>query len=534
MRDHVIAVDVGTASVRAGIFDKTGTMLSRRVEPLRLRRPGARRGEYVSDDIWQTTAMAVRSARLASGLGPERIAGLAFGATCSLVLLDRAGDPLPLFTDDSGSYDTIAWFDHRARDEAAELSATGEAAVRHSGGSISPEMQVPKLLWLKRNRPELWQKAGDFFDLADFLSFRATGSRQRSLSTLATKWFHMAENADPWPRALFDRFSLGDLPEKAGAGIPPCPPGKAIGKLTEAAAEAFGLDCNVTVAAGMVDAYAGALGALPHPGMKAPGEFALIGGTSSCLIGYGPDPVFAGSVWGPYFSAIYPHQWPFEAGQSATGGLLNHLLEIHAEGGPATEARHEQVNARIASMIAADGPGFADGLDILPDFHGSRSPFADPAMTGMVAGLTLDKSFDGLCRLYWRACIAIALSLRQILEHLAENGIPATALHLAGGHRRNPLLSRLYADVTGRPVHVSPTEDVVLLGSAVNAAAASGLHAGLEQAATAMRTTGHTHNPDPALSDYYESQYVRLEILQACRDALRSVDPAAQRGQRKT
>ncbi|TNB49759.1 ribulokinase [Martelella lutilitoris] len=520
MRDHVIAVDVGTASVRAGVFDKTGIMLARRVEPLRLHRPGARRGEYSADDIWQTTATAVRAARLASSLGPEQVAGLAFGATCSLVLVGNNGAALPLFEDEEGVFDTLAWFDHRAEAEAEELSATDDPAVRHSGGSISPEMQVPKLLWLKRNRPDLWQRAGGFFDLADYLSYRATGNPARSVSTLATKWFFRAQDEDPWPRALLGKFGLDDLLEKVGAAHAPCPPGVSVGRLTRQAAEALALDREVVVAAGMVDAYAGALGALPADKAAASGEFALIGGTSSCLIGQGGEPVFATSLWGPYFAAIQKDQWAFEAGQSATGGLLNHLLEIHTEGGPATESRHQQVIARITEMLAENGPGFADGLDILPDFHGSRSPYADPSMTGMIAGLTLDKSFDGLCRLYWRASIAIALSLRQILEHLGENGIPATRLHLAGGHRRNSLLSRLYADVTGLPVHVSPTEDVVLLGSAINAAAASNLYPGLTPAAAAMQAAPTRLDPDPALAGYYDRQYARLRLLQACRDQL--------------
>ncbi len=520
MRDHVIAVDVGTASVRAGVFDKTGNMLARKVEPLRLHRPGARRGEYISEDIWQTTATAVRAARLAAGLGAEQIAGLAFGATCSLVLVGIKGEALPLFENEDGVCDTLAWFDHRAETEAEELSATDDPAVRHSGGSISPEMQVPKLLWLKRNRPDLWQRAGGFFDLADYMSYRATGNPARSISTLVTKWFYRAGGDAPWPRALLGKFGLDDLPEKAGAAHAPCPPGSSVGRLTRQAAEALGLDRDVTVAAGMVDAYAGALGALPVRGAEASGEFALIGGTSSCLIGEGNKQVFAKSLWGPYLAAIHADQWVYEAGQSATGGLLNHLLEIHAEGGPATETRHQQVIARITEMLAENGPGFADGLDILPDFHGSRSPFADPTMTGMIAGLTLDKSFDGLCRLYWRASIAIALSLRQILEHLGENGIPATRLHLAGGHRRNPLLSSLYADVTGLPVHIAPTEDVVLLGSAINAAAASNLYPGLIPAAAAMQATPSRLDPDPALADYFDRQYARLRILQACRDQL--------------
>ena len=133
MRDHVIAVDVGTASVRAAVFDSAGAMLARASSPLRLKRPAPRRGEYSSEDIWQATAEAVKAARAAADIAPERIAGLAFGATCSLVLLDRDGRPLTLSEDETGTFDTIAWFDHRAAQEAAELSGFDHEAVLHSG-----------------------------------------------------------------------------------------------------------------------------------------------------------------------------------------------------------------------------------------------------------------------------------------------------------------------------------------------------------------------------------------------------------------
>ncbi|WP_244629775.1 FGGY family pentulose kinase [Martelella limonii] len=520
MRDHVIAVDVGTASVRAGVFSRDGAMLARATHPLQVKRPGPRRGEYASQDIWRATATAIREALSGADIAPERIAGLAFGATCSLVLLDLDRRPLPLSEDETGRYDTIAWFDHRAATEAAEFSAFDHAAVRHSGGSVSPEMQMPKLAWLKRNRPELWAKAGGFFDLADYLTFRATGSDRRSISTLAAKWFYRGDLQSPFPDDLLEKAGLADFTEKAAIPGEVLYAGTPAGRLTAQAARDFGLTTEVVVAAGLVDAYAGALGALPPPDRRQAGELALIGGTSSCIVGDADDKVFAPSLWGPYFSAIYPGKWLFEAGQSATGGLLNHLLEVHSAGGRATEEQHGRVIARITEMLAERGPGFADGLDILPDFHGSRSPFADPSMTGMVAGLTLDNSFDGLCKLYWRASVAIALSLRQILTMLSENGIPATRLHLAGGHRRNPLLTKLYADATGVEVAVSPTEDVVLLGSAINAATAAGAFESLGHAAATMRAVPHVIAPNPSLAPYYAGQLRRLEILQACRAAL--------------
>jgi len=523
MRDHVVAVDVGTASVRAGVFDRKGLLVARCTEALRLKRPAPHEGVYASADIWQAAALAVRAALKTAAIAPDAVAGLAFGATCSLVLLDRNGQPLPLFADDSASFDTIGWFDHRARAEAEEITATGHPAVLHSGGTVSPEMQIPKLLWLKRNRPDFWARCGYCFDLADFLTFRATGSAVRSLSTLTSKWFFNIAEAQGFPADLLSAISLEDLEEKTGINRKPVHPGQAIGNLTADAAGIFGLDEGVVVAAGMIDAYAGARGAMPSPLQKLEGDLALIGGTSSCIVGYAEEPQFARSLWGPYRSALYPECWLFEAGQSATGGLLNHLLEFHSAGGTATEALHADVIERIVALIAENGPGFADGIDILPDFHGNRSPFADPDLTGMISGLTLDRSFDGLCRLYWRALVAIALSLRQILNMLDENGIPSKRLFLAGGHTRNPLLTRLYADVTGRQVVAAASEDAVLLGSAINAATASGAFATLSSAAGAMQEQTEPVLPDGTVSGDFDRQYERLKLLQETRERLKTM-----------
>lgn len=523
MRDHVIAVDVGTASVRAGVFDRRGTLLARRTHPLMLRQLAERRGVYASDDIWAAVVKAVRLALAAACIRADRVAGLAFGATCSLVLLDETGAPLPLLEDDGGCCDTIAWFDHRADGEADELTRSGLEAVRYCGGVVSPEMQIPKLMWLKRNRPELWRRAGAMLDLADFLTFRATGSNRRSVSTLASKWNYLPEQGRGFSDELLTTTGLEDLPERAGIDGEPLLVGRPVGQLSRKAADALGLDDDVVVAAGLIDAYAGALGVLPSPETKRAGDLALIAGTSSCLVGYAGKPVFADSLWGPYLSAVYPGQWLYEAGQSATGGLLNHLLELHSAGGMANEELHGRVIARIEMLIAENGPEFADGLDVLPDFHGNRSPFADPGMTGMISGLTLDRSFDSLCRLYWRACVAIALSLRQILDRLGARGVAIGRICLAGGHTRNPLLTSLYADATGRPIAVSASDDAVLLGSALNAASAAGLFGSLAEAAENMQATSRDIHPDLSLADYYDRQFERMKLLQNARRQLKSL-----------
>ena len=108
---------------------------------------------------------------------------------------------------------------------------------------------------------------------------------------------------------------------------------------------------------------------------------------------------------------------------------------------------------------------------MLPDFHGNRSPLADPRALGVISGLPLDASFDALCRLYWRTCVAIALGLRHILEHLNDHGYAIDTLHVTGGHTRNPLLMELYADATRCRTVEPAAPDAVLLGTAMVAAA---------------------------------------------------------------
>ena len=137
------------------------------------------------------------------------------------------------------------------------------------------------------------------------------------------------------------------------------------------------------------------------------------------------------------------------------------------------------------------------GLHVLPDFHGNRSPLADPHALGVISGLTLDASFDSLCRLYWRTCVAIALGIRHILETLNASGFVIDTLHVTGGHTKNPLLMELYADAAGCTVVEPLADDAVLIGTAMVAATGAGLYPDLVSACAAMQQRGRVRKPDP-------------------------------------
>ena len=259
MRQAFIGVDVGTSSARAGVFDERGTLLATARHPITAWHEAGNIVEQSSSEIWSACATAVRTAVAEAGLAPSMVGGVGFDATCSLVVLDAAAQPLSVSPSGDPHRNVIVWMDHRAIAEARAVNDTGDDVLRYVGGSISPEMEVPKLLWLKRHLPATYQAAGHFFDLADFLSFKATGSTVRSMCTLTCKWNFLAHEGR-WSRSYLERVGLGELVQDdyARIGRDIVAPGTALGGgLTTSAAEELGLLAGTPVGASLIDAHAG-------------------------------------------------------------------------------------------------------------------------------------------------------------------------------------------------------------------------------------------------------------------------------------
>ena len=523
--DHklVVAVDVGTGSARAGVFTGDGRMLARREKPILMNRTDADFAEHDSEDIWSAVCGAVRGAMEAAGAEPEAVKGISFDATCSLVLRGKQGEQLSVARNGEARWDTLVWLDHRALKEADECTATGHAVLDHVGGVMSPEMQVPKLMWLKRHLPQTWRQMGLAFDLADFLSWKASGSTARSQCTLTCKWTYLAHEDQPWRADFLQSVGLEDLLETAGLPASASLPGSDLGALTVEAAAALGLTVACRVGAGLIDAYAGALGVLGAYADDADAlesHLALVAGTSSCVMTFAKTLCFVPGFWGPYKGVVFPDLWMFEGGQSATGGLLDHAIRVHSAGGEPTAERHMEIIKRIGELRAEHGEALARRLHVLPDFHGNRSPLADPHALGVLSGLTIDASFDGLCRIYWRTAVSIALGIRHILEALADKGLKISTLSVTGGHLNNPLLTELYADATGCTMVVPASEDATLLGTAMVAAVAAGIHADLASAGSAMHRAGRARKPDPKAARRFDVDYEAFKMMHRHRQEL--------------
>jgi ribulose kinase len=516
----LLAVDVGTGSARAGLFDAGGHRLARATHPIRLERPAADHAEHSSDDIWQAVCAAVRNARRDARVDADLIVGISFDATCSLVALDGADRPASVSVTGDDRWNVIVWLDHRAVAEAEEATATQHAVLNYVGGVMSPEMEIPKLMWLKRQQPAHWRRYGRILDLADYLVWRAGGVDARSECTLTCKWTYLAHERPGWQADFLRKVGLADLKRRTRVPDRAKPIGHRVGGLTERAAAELGLTTDCAVGIGLIDAHAGALGALGGEiaGANLDRRVAMIAGTSSCLMGLSREPRFVPGVWGPYYGAVVPELWLNEGGQSASGALLGHQIVLE----------------RINELRAREGPAFAQELHVLPDFHGNRSPLADPTPRGVVSGLALDASLDAVARLYYAGAVAIALGTRHILDRLGDHGYAVDHLHLTGGHAHNPLLVELYADATRCSVVLGEEEDGVLLGTAMVAAVAAGCYGSLSEAAAAMGRSGRVVTPAVATRAHFDARYRAYLAMEEHNRALEAImasrRPARRRG----
>lgn len=108
------------------------------------------------------------------------VKGIGFDATCSLVTLDSSGDPVTCSPSKEPHRNIIMWLDHRAMEQAKRINDTKHKVLKYVGGATSPEMEIPKMLWLKENLPtDCWDKCALFLELPEFLTYRATGDETR-------------------------------------------------------------------------------------------------------------------------------------------------------------------------------------------------------------------------------------------------------------------------------------------------------------------------------------------------------------------
>ncbi|GJD10802.1 FGGY carbohydrate kinase domain-containing protein [Galdieria sulphuraria] len=361
---YFIGVDVGTGSVRAGIFNIQGLLIESFEKAIQTQNLAEDFYEQSSQEIWDSVVYSVREALKKAHIESSAVKGLGFAATCSLVCLDAQGKPVgvsPYNTEDY--WNVILWMDHRATQQAERITATGHRVLKYFGNKVSPENELPKILWLKENLANKWNRIAHFMDLCDFLTFQATRSTTRSICPLVCKSGYLAsdqqktdqqklrlDDTSGWDETLLNEIGLEEIVKEGyrRIGTEVAAPGTPLKNgLCETAAMELGLEVGTPVGSSMVDAHAGGVGILgaveegnkedtlssdsKYLAKRLEERLAMIAGTSTCYMASSSKPVFVPGVWGPYYSAMIPNMWLSEGGESATGKLLEFIVTNHCQ-----------------------------------------------------------------------------------------------------------------------------------------------------------------------------------------------------------
>ena len=415
-----------------------------------------------------------------AGVEARDVVGLGTDFTaCTMLPVDGAGTPLctmPEWRDTPYAWPKL-WKHHAAQPEANRLNevaaARGEAWLQRYGSKISSEWLFPKIWETLNHAPEVYEAADRYLEAADWIVLQLTGQERRNSCTAGYKAIWNKREgypSDDFFAALDPRLE-NVVDDKLSREIYPL--GQRAGKLTPGMAELTGLQPGTAVAIGNVDAHV----SVPAATVVEPGRMVIIMGTSNCHMVLGTGEQLVPGMCGVVEDGIIPGFFGYEAGQSCVGDHFAWFVRNCAPQAYQDESRARGIDLHqlLEEKAARQQPG-EHGLLALDWWNGNRSVLVDVDLTGMLLGATLATRAEDI----YRALIeATAYGTRMIIDTFQENGVDVDEIVACGGlPERNKFLMQTYADVTGREIRVSASQQTAALGSAMFGAVAAGRAAG--------------------------------------------------------
>src|SRR5690554_2253700 len=445
-------------------------------------------------------------------------------------LTDVNGTPLallPQFYEDPDAM-FILWKDHTSIKEAEEINTLARSweidYTSLSGGIYSSEWFWAKALHLMRTNKKVSAEAYSIIEHCDWMPALLTGNtkpedvkRSRCAAGHKGMW---AEEWGGYPSqkflseldTLFDGFRER-LGKKTYTGD------ESSGKLTKEWSERLGLPSDVSVAVGLIDAHAGAVGA----GISS-NKMVKIIGTSTCDIVVIPKEEISGKkipgISGQVDGSVVPGQIGLEAGQSAFGDAyawFQNILTWSVKSLPVLNAFSDTEKESAISQILPILTKEAESLPIKTDdvlasdwLNGRRTPFADQTLKGGFAGITLGTT---PAQIFKSLVEATGFGSRAIMEHLEKEGVKITEVIGVGGiSLKSPYVMQTLSDIMGVPIKVSAAQQAGALGVAMCASVAAGIYAALEHAQDAMgQGVLAEYKPNDSNKSKYKELYIRYK-----------------------
>ena len=489
--DRILALDVGTQSVRAIVFDPAGTLIAMArvpIEPYVSPLPGW--AEQDPELYWQSIGAASRRVLADPAVRPGSIAGLTLTTQRGTVIV----------TDDDGTplRPAIVWLDQRRTSDVPPIGGvTGLAfralGVRDTAAAFAADCEAN---WIRANEPGTWRAIRHYLLLSGFLTHRLTGrfvdatAAQVGYLPFDFKRLRWANDRDwKWRLAPVERDWLPEL----------VPPTARLGDLTAGAAEALGLPAGLPVIASAADKACEVLGSgaiTPEVAGISYGTTATVNTTLATYreaIALVPPYPAAIPGWYSLEVQVYRGYWMVEWFKREFG---QREVSLAAERGVAPEALFDDLVRSVpaGSMGLTLQPYWSPGIKIPgPDAKGAIIGFGD---------------VHTRAHLYRAILEGLAYALREGAERTARRtGVPLTSLRLAGGGSQSDAAVQLTADVFGLPVARVHTHETSGLGAAIDAAVGLGLHRDVPGAVAAMVRVGEVRDPDPAAHATYDDLY---------------------------
>ena len=516
MKRYALGIDYGTNSCRSLLVDlDDGTEVGSTVFPypsgelgilLDERNPNVARQnpqDYLGGLMVVTRGALEQAREQVPGFDPAQVVGMGIDTTGSTVIpVNRDGTPLGLVPEFKENLNAMVWLwkDHTAHEEAAEITELGNRIrpqiMAKCGGIYSSEWWWSKILRLKRTDPKVYNAAYSYVEHCDWIPAVLTGNTdplklKRSVCAAGHKAMFSVEwgglpdkeflaELDPHLPQLRDRLFNEAHTADTKAG-----------DLCAEWAERLGLKEGTAVAVGGFDAHMGAVGA----GIKE-GSLAKILGTSTCdLMIARADQSLSDipGVCGIVKGSVLPGYYGIEAGQSAVGDLFLWIVNHIVPDSYGATVGEKFVNMEKA--FAKQRPG-QSGLMALDWNNGNRTVLVDSRLTGLLIGQTLHTEAHEIYRAYIEATAFGALT---IIKRVEEHGVPVHEIINTGGLSiKNESLMQIYADVIGKPMKVSRSEQTCALGAAIFGAVAAGAGtiSEIQSRVTAVREKSYKPNPE--------------------------------------
>jgi sugar (pentulose or hexulose) kinase len=490
-----LAVDAGTTSMKAAIFDPEGNLLAVDREEYRLETPAPAVVELDAELYWAACCRAVRTVLEASGTPAMDIVSLCISSQGeTLIPVNAAGVPLRK---------AIVWLDNRAVEEARLIrEAFGEEAMFGISGQpeIVPTWPACKILWIRRNEPEVFRQADKFLLLEDYLLHRLTGQfvTERALQVSSMLLDIVAKE---WHRPMLD--FIGITPDRLGRLMEP---GEVVGPAVGAGATEAGLLERTVVTAGAMDQVIAALGS----GNVAPGVVTDNTGGALAVIATLEGPLFDPLRRVPCHYHAMPDTYCLMP-WSQTAGMALKWFRDAFYAGESGEARRSGMDPYdLMTREAGQVPAGSDGLVALPHLEGTACPEFNPAARGVFFGATLRHGRAHFVRALMES---VAYMLKRDVDLVQELGVPVSEVRSTGGGARSELWLQIKADVLQLPVATVVCEETACLGAAILGAVATGWYGSLEEAVARMARLRGWIEPNPAVVGIYGDgyqQYVEL------------------------